>query len=53
MPCCIWYHTFDLGTLRITQIAMARTMGVSLEIDEFQAFSDKTPFIADLKPRYY
>jgi dihydroxy-acid dehydratase len=34
------------------QIAMARTMGVPLEIDEFQAFSDKIPFFADLKPRY-
>ena len=33
-------------------IAMARTMGVKLDIDDFQTFSDKTPFLADLKPRY-
>lgn len=31
-------------------IAMARTVGVTLTIDDFQTFSDKTPFLADLKP---
>lgn len=33
-------------------IAMARAIGVPLDIDDFQRVSDKTPFIADLKPRY-
>ena len=31
-------------------IAMAKTVGVKLTIDDFQKISDKTPFIADLKP---
>lgn len=31
-------------------IAMAKTVGVPLTIDDFQKISDKTPFIADLKP---
>ncbi|MBT8206824.1 MAG: dihydroxy-acid dehydratase, partial [Acidimicrobiia bacterium] len=31
-------------------IAMARAVGVDLTIDDFQAMSDKTPFLADLKP---
>ncbi|MGH7831791.1 MAG: dihydroxy-acid dehydratase, partial [Candidatus Binatia bacterium] len=31
-------------------IAMAKTVGVALTIDDFQKISDKTPFIADLKP---
>lgn len=31
-------------------LAIARTVGVKLELDDFQAISDKTPFIADLKP---
>ncbi len=31
-------------------IAMARAAGVSLAIDDFQAVSDRTPFLADLKP---
>lgn len=31
-------------------IAIARTAGVDLTIDDFQKISDKTPFIADLKP---
>lgn len=31
-------------------IAMARAAGVELGIDEFQATSDRIPFIADLKP---
>ena len=31
-------------------IAMARSVGVSLTIDDFQAVSDRVPFIADLKP---
>ncbi|KAJ3134255.1 hypothetical protein HK100_003692 [Physocladia obscura] len=31
-------------------IAIARTMGIPLTIDDFQALSDKIPFIADLKP---
>ncbi len=31
-------------------IAMARAVDVELTIDDFQTVSDKTPFIADLKP---
>ncbi len=31
-------------------IAMAKTVGVPLTIDDFQKISDKVPFIADLKP---
>jgi len=31
-------------------IAMAKSVGVPLSIDDFQMISDKTPFIADLKP---
>ncbi len=31
-------------------IAMARSVGVRLGIDDFQAVSDRVPFIADLKP---
>jgi dihydroxy-acid dehydratase len=31
-------------------IAMARTVGVDLGIDDFQDVSDRIPFIADLKP---
>jgi len=31
-------------------IAMARSVGVPLGLDDFQAVSDRTPFIADLKP---
>src|SRR5690554_2389889 len=31
-------------------LAMAKTAGVELTIDDFQKISDKTPFIADLKP---
>jgi dihydroxy-acid dehydratase len=31
-------------------IAMARAVGVSLTLDDFQAVSDRTPFLADLKP---
>jgi dihydroxy-acid dehydratase len=31
-------------------LAMAKTAGVQLTIDDFQRISDKTPFIADLKP---
>ncbi|ADG69050.1 dihydroxy-acid dehydratase [Planctopirus limnophila DSM 3776] len=31
-------------------IAMARAIGVSLTIDDFQKVSDRVPFIADLKP---
>jgi dihydroxy-acid dehydratase len=31
-------------------IAMARAAGVALTIDDFQAVSDRVPFIADLKP---
>ncbi len=31
-------------------IAMARSVGVELGIDDFQAVSDRVPFIADLKP---
>ena len=31
-------------------IAMARSVDIELTIDDFQAVSDKTPYIADLKP---
>jgi dihydroxy-acid dehydratase len=31
-------------------IAMAKSVGVPLTINDFQVISDKTPFIADLKP---
>ena len=31
-------------------IAMAHACGINLTLDDFQAVSDKTPFIADLKP---
>jgi len=31
-------------------IAMARSVDVELSIDDFQAVSDRTPFLADLKP---
>jgi dihydroxy-acid dehydratase len=31
-------------------IAMARAVGVPLTIDDFQAVSDRVPFLADLKP---
>lgn len=31
-------------------IAVAKAMGVDLTIDDFQRISDKTPFLADLKP---
>ena len=31
-------------------IAMAHAVGITLTLDDFQAVSDKTPFIADLKP---
>ncbi len=31
-------------------IAMARSVGVPLVIDDFQAVSDRVPFLADLKP---
>ena len=31
-------------------IAMARSVDVKLSIDDFQAVSDRTPFLADLKP---
>jgi len=31
-------------------IAMSRAVGVDLSIDDFQAVSDRIPFIADLKP---
>jgi dihydroxy-acid dehydratase len=31
-------------------IAMARAVGVPLELDDFQAVSDRVPYLADLKP---
>ncbi|KAI0036461.1 dihydroxy-acid/6-phosphogluconate dehydratase [Vararia minispora EC-137] len=31
-------------------IAIAHSVGIKLEIDDFQKVSDRTPFIADLKP---
>jgi dihydroxyacid dehydratase/phosphogluconate dehydratase len=31
-------------------LAIARAAGVALSLDDFQAVSDRTPFLADLKP---
>ncbi|KAI4108296.1 MAG: hypothetical protein L6R37_001169 [Teloschistes peruensis] len=31
-------------------IAIAHSVGIELKIDDFQAISDRTPFLADLKP---
>ncbi|MCA9961228.1 MAG: dihydroxy-acid dehydratase, partial [Anaerolineales bacterium] len=31
-------------------IAMAKTGGIALTIEDFQAVSDRVPFLADLKP---
>lgn len=31
-------------------IAIAHSVGIELTLDDFQAVSDRTPFIADLKP---
>jgi len=31
-------------------LAMARAVGVALSLDDFQAISDRVPFLADLKP---
>jgi dihydroxy-acid dehydratase len=31
-------------------IAIARSVGITLTIDDFQRVSDRVPFIADLKP---
>jgi len=31
-------------------IAIAKSVGVKLTLDDFQAASDKSPFLADLKP---
>ena len=31
-------------------IAVAHSVGINLTIDDFQAVSDRVPFIADLKP---
>ena len=31
-------------------LAMARAVGVPLEVDDFQAVSDRTPLLADFKP---
>lgn len=33
-------------------IAIARSVGVKLTLDDFQAVSDRTPLLADMKPRY-
>ena len=32
-------------------IAIARSVGINLELEDFQKISDRTPFLADLKPR--
>lgn len=52
--------SYALGALRIRSasrcfqvlhlLAMARAAGVDLELNDFQAISDRTPFLADLKP---
>lgn len=31
-------------------IAIAHSVGIKLTLDDFQSVSDRTPFIADLKP---
>ena len=31
-------------------IAMAHSVGIDLTIDDFQTVSDRTPFLADIKP---
>lgn len=31
-------------------IAMAHAVGIKLDIDDFQNVSDRTPFLADIKP---
>jgi dihydroxy-acid dehydratase len=31
-------------------IAIAHSVGIKLTVDDFQAVSDRVPFIADLKP---
>lgn len=31
-------------------IAIARSVGIDLGIDDFQAVADRTPFLADIKP---
>lgn len=31
-------------------IAVAHSVGIELTIDDFQSVSDRTPFLADLKP---
>ena len=31
-------------------IAVAHSVGITLTIDDFQAVSDRTPFLADLRP---
>lgn len=31
-------------------IAIAHSVGINLTLEDFQAVSDRTPFIADLKP---
>lgn len=31
-------------------IAMAHAVGIKLDIDDFQSVSDRTPFLADIKP---
>jgi dihydroxy-acid dehydratase len=31
-------------------IAMAHSVGIRLSLDDFQRVSDRTPFLADLKP---
>ena len=37
-------------TLPERGLAMARSVGVELTIDDFQAVSDRVPYLADLKP---
>jgi dihydroxy-acid dehydratase len=32
-------------------IAVAKSVGVPLTIDDFQTVADKTPFLANLRPR--
>ncbi len=48
-----WSSSWPLGgstNAVLHLIAMARAVNVPLGIDDFQAVSDRIPFLADLKP---
>ena len=58
--CAVWPHLTPLQVLTMILggstnavlhlIAVAHSVGINLTIDDFQAVSDRVPFIADLKP---